>query len=131
MRLSLPDVKAHLLTHLPTVVGAPVISKRPDQSNGVAPAAEFVVVIGTGGAGRSQKVTQETQLTLDSYAATTGKAMALALRVDAAMYALVASDLPVTAVDGWTPTESPDPDTGQARMTATYRLQSRLVKEAP
>ena len=125
------DVKALLLAHLPTALGVPVVSKRPDQKPTSPAPAEFVVVIGTGGAGRSQKVAQETQLTLDTYASTTGKAMALALRVDAAMYALVASDLPVSAVDGWTPSESPDPDTGQARMTATYRLRTRLVKEAP
>ena len=120
---SVPDVKAVVMAYLKGAQAAPVVSKRPDTS----PPPEFVRVIGTGGPGRSQRVLQTVQLTIDSYSASTGKAYTLAATVDALMAGLPASDQPITSVSSTTPAEFPDPDTGQSRYTATYQLSVRCL----
>lgn len=113
-----PDVKALILEHLPDVVGAPVVSTRPD--NGVA---KFVRVIGTGGPGRSNRILQTVQVTIDSYASSTGGAFSLAADVDAWVHSLPSSPLPINSIaSGTTPADYPDPDTGSPRYTATYQL---------
>ena len=119
------DTKALVMRALGQALGGvPVVSRRPDADG--APLGEVVLVIATGGAGRSRRVLHTGQVTIDCYGPTTGKAMALALRVDAAMRALTTSDqVPVTRVTGSAPAESPDPDTHAARTTATYQVTTR------
>lgn len=117
-----PDVKALVLAYLRDRVAVPVVSTRPDDGT-----ASFVRVIGTGGPGRHDRILQTVQLTIDCYAASTGRAYDLAATVDAAMHDLPASDVPVSHVP-WatTPQDYPDPDTGSARYTATYQLVVKL-----
>ena len=78
-------VMAALKTSLPDVQ---VVSSIP-YANGDPP-GPMVLVIATGGQGQHQRVLSTGQVTIDSFAPTTGQAMRLALRVDAAVNALVA-----------------------------------------
>ena len=90
------------------------------------PPGPLVLVIATGGQGQHHRVLSTGQVTIDSFAPTTGQAMRLALRVDAAMNALTAGhDHPVTKVTGNAPSESPDPTITAARATATYQITTR------
>lgn len=90
------------------------------------PPDPLVLVIATGGQGQHHRVLSTGQVTIDSFAPTTGQAMRLALRVDAAINALVAGhDHPVTKVTGNAPAESPDPTITAARATATYQITTR------
>lgn len=115
-----PDIKQQLLAHLSDTLGVPACSTRPDGPDGPV---RFVRVTATGGDGRHSRVAYTVQLTIDSYAESTGRAARLAMDVDEAMHALPATPLPVTTpVTGTAPAESPDPDTAQARYTATYQL---------
>ena len=118
-----PDVKALFIQHLPDVVAVPVVSKRPDDGT-----RKFVRVVGTGGPGRSDRILQTVQITVDSYAPSTGAAYELAADVDAWVHSLPASGLPIGMIP-WatTPSEYPDPDTGSPRYTATYQLTVLLV----
>ncbi|PPF39974.1 hypothetical protein [Pseudoclavibacter sp. AY1H1] len=113
-----PDVEGIVLDYLKSFVDASVVSKRPDDGT-----TSFVRVIGTGGPGRSQRILQTVQLTIDSYAPTLGLAFDLAQDVDAAIHALPSSNEPVNSVP-WstTPRNDPDPDTQSPRYTATYQL---------
>ena len=113
-----PDLKQLLLAHLAARLDVPVVSTRPD----AAAPDRFVRLIVTGGAGRHSRVAYTVQITVDSYAASPGRAARLAMDVDEIMRALPASPLPVTSVTGTAPQEAPDPDTAQARCTATYQL---------
>lgn len=112
-----PDLKGLILGYLADAAGVPAVSTRPE--NGPQ---RFVRVIATGGQGRSNRVQQHIQLTVDSYNDSPGHAWELANTVDEAMYRLPQSALPVSRVQGNTPAESPDPDTASARYTATYQL---------
>lgn len=123
-RYSTPDVKALVMAYLGAAQSLPVVSKRPDAAS--AP-KEFVRVIGTGGRGRSNRVLQTVQLTIDTYSASTGKAYTAAAVVDSLMQALPSSTVPVTAVTGSTPAEMPDPDIASPRYTATYQLTARCL----
>lgn len=116
------DVKAIVMEYLRAALDVPVTSKRRDDGT-----AAYVLVIDTGGAGRSRKVILNSQLTLDSYGASSGKSADLARRVDALMYALPASPVPVARVRGFTPSYSPDPVSGQDRHTATYQLKTKII----
>ena len=113
-----PEVKVILFDYLADLVDAPVLSERPD--DGVT--KRFVRVIASGGPGRQNRIRQIVQVTIDSYAPTTGTADDLARAVDAAIYALPASTQPINSVP-WatTPQDYPDPDVGP-RYTATYQL---------
>ena len=114
-------VMAALAAALPDVQ---VVSTVP-YANGDPP-DPLVLVIATGGQGQHQRVLSTGQVTIDSFAPTTGQAMRLALRVDAAINALVAGhDHPVTKVTGNAPAESPDPTITAARATATYQITTR------
>ena len=114
-------VMAALAAALPDVQ---VVSSVP-YANGDPP-DPLVLVIATGGQGQHQRVLSTGQVTIDSFAPTTGPAMRLALRVDAAINALVAGhDHPVTKVMGNAPAESPDPTITAARATATYQITTR------
>ena len=114
-------VMAALAAALPDVQ---VVSTVP-YANGDPP-GPLVLVIATGGQGQHQRVLSTGQVTIDSFAPTTGQAMRLALRVDAAINALVAGhDHPVTKVTGNAPAESPDPTITAARATATDQITTR------
>ena len=114
-------VMAALAAALPDVQ---VVSTVP-YANGDPP-GPLVLVIATGGQGQHHRVLSTGQVTIDSFAPTTGQAMSLALRVDAAMNALTAgADFPVTKVTGNAPAESPDPTITAARATATYQITTR------
>ena len=116
------DAKLIVMDWLKTELDAPVVSTRPDQAGRPA---RFVRVIATGGQGRHSRVLQTSQVTIDSYAETPARAMALALRVDTAMHAAVHRTGLISAVSGTSPAEFPDPDTGQARATTTYQVTVR------
>ena len=110
LKAALPDVQ--VVSNVPYASGDP-----PDP---------LVLVIATGGQGQHHRVLSTGQVTIDSFAPTTGQAMRLALRVDAAINALVAGhDHPVTKVTGNAPAESPDPTITAARSTATYQITTR------
>lgn len=119
------DTKALVMAALKaTLTDAQVVSTVP-YANG-DPLGPLVLVIATGGQGQHQRVLSTGQVTIDSFAPTTGQAMSLALRVDAAINALVAGhDWPVTKVTGNAPAESPDPTITAARATATYQITTR------
>lgn len=117
-----PDIKALVMEYLRGIVKVPVVSTRPD--NGT-PA--FVRVIATGGAGRSNRVLQQVQLTIDCYETSTGRAATLATTVDEAIHQLPISPLPVNSVTGGTPQDYPDPDVKSPRYTATYQLVTKLT----
>lgn len=115
-----PDLKALLAEYLAAQLRVPVVSTRPD---GPARPGRFVRIIATGGAGLHDRLAYTVQLTVDSYDASPGAAADLAAQVDETIRGLPGSPLPVTAqVTATAPQESPDPDTGQARCTATYQL---------
>lgn len=119
------DTKALVMAALKAALtDVQVVSTVPFESG--APPGPLVLVIATGGQGQHQRVLSTGQVTIDSFAPTTGQAMSLALRVDAAMNALVAGhDWPVTKVTGNAPAESPDPTITAARATATYQITTR------
>lgn len=117
-----PDVHALIIEHLPAAVGAPVVDERPDDGTGT-----FVRALQTGGAGRSNRIRQATQITLDSYARTKAGAKLLAFNVDEWMHKLPESSLPVNSIIGSsTPSDFPDPTTKSFRYTATYQVGTRL-----
>lgn len=114
-------VMAALKAALPDVQ---VVSSIP-YANGDPP-EPLVLVLATGGQGQHQRVLSTGQVTIDSFAPTTGQAMRLALRVDSAINALTAgSGYPVTRVTGNAPAESPDPTITAARASATYQITTR------
>lgn len=119
------DTKALVMAALAAALpGVQVVSSVP-YANGDPP-GPLVLVIATGGQGQHHRVLSTGQVTIDSFAPTTGQAMSLALRVDAAINALVAGhDHPVTKVTGNAPAESPDPTITAARATATYQITTR------
>ena len=122
-RFETPDVKALVMGYLRASQSRPVVSKRPEKD----PPKEFVRVIGTGGRGRSSRVLQTVQLTIDCYAESTGTAYTAAAEVDALIHGLPSSTVPITAVTGSTPAEMPDPDIASPRYTATYQLTVRCL----
>lgn len=119
------DTKALVMAALTAALtDVQVVSTVPFESGD--PPGPLVLVIATGGQGQHQRVLSTGQVTIDSFAPTTGQAMRLALRVDAAINALVAGhDHPVTKVTGNAPSESPDPTITAARATATYQITTR------
>ena len=119
------DTKALVMAALTAALtDVQVVSTVPFESGD--PPGPLVLVIATGGQGQHQRVLSTGQVTIDSFAPTTGQAMRLALRVDAAINALVAGhDHPVTKVTGNAPAESPDPTITAARATATYQITTR------
>ena len=119
------DTKALVLAALTAALtDVQVVSTIPFESGD--PPGPLVLVIATGGQGQHQRVLSTGQVTIDSFAPTTGQAMRLALRVDAAINALVAGhDHPVTKVTGSALAESPDPTITAARATATYQITTR------
>lgn len=118
-----PDVKALVMGYLRASQSRPVVSTRPEKDS----PKEFVRVIGTGGRGRSNRVLQTVQLTIDTYSTSTGTAYTAAAEVDALIQELPSSTVPVTAVTGSTPAEMPDPDSASPRYTATYQLTVRCL----
>lgn len=127
-RFQTPDVKALVMAYVAAEQDLPVFSKRPDPDvEGPTPPAAFVRVLATGGPGRSQRILQTVQLTIDTYSTSTGAAYTAAAVVDALMQALPSSTVPVTAVTGSTPAEMPDPDIASPRYTATYQLTVRCL----
>ena len=117
-----PDLVPLVVALLSSELDVPVSTRRPEQNDGVEPPARFVVVVPTGGAGRSDRVLQGLQLTFDCYAPTGGTARTLAMALDGAMYGLPVNGLPVSKVTGSTPAADVDPDTEKPRYTATYQL---------
>ena len=114
-----PDLHTLVAHHLAELLGVPVVSIRPE---GETAPLKFVRIISTGGAGRYQRVFQGIQLTISSYAGSPATARDLAMQVDEAMNGLPVSPLPVSKVTGNTPSDDPDPQTDQARYSATYQL---------
>lgn len=116
-----PDVKALVMGHLGQL-GVPIVSTRPDS----APPARFVRVIGSGGPGRHGRILATVQVTVDSYAESTGKAFELARDVDALIHALPSTPGRVQRVPySTTPADYPDPDMPpprHQRYSATYQL---------
>ena len=119
------DTKALIMAALKAaLLDVQVVSTVP-YANGDPP-DPLVLVIATGGQGQHQRVLSTGQVTIDSFAPTTGQAMRLALRVDAAINALTAgSGSPVRKVTGNAPAESPDPTITAARASATYQITTR------
>lgn len=111
------------MQHLRAELGVRVVSTRPDDGT-----TSFVRVIATGGPGRSRRILQGVQLTIDCYDTSAGRAFTLANRVDEVMHGLPASDVSVAAVP-WstTPADYPDPDTGSPRYTGTYQLTVKTI----
>lgn len=119
------DTKALVMAALAAALPDVQVMSSVPYANGDPP-DPLVLVIATGGQGQHQRVLSTGQVTIDSFAPTTGQAMRLALRVDAAINALVAGhDHPVTKVTGNAPAESPDPTITAARATATYQITTR------
>ncbi|WP_115728248.1 hypothetical protein [Actinomyces culturomici] len=120
-----PDVKKLIIDYLKERLdGIPVVSKRPDTD----PPEEFVRVIAAGGPGRTSRILTRASLIVDSYSVSTGKAAALAGRVDEAIHALPSSAVPVNVVESGEPGEFPDPDrTDRPRYSATYTFTIRLI----
>lgn len=122
---STPDVKKIIIDYLtPTLLDVPVYSKRPDDK----PPKEFVTVIAAGGPGRTSRILTRVSLIVDSYAASGGKAAALAARVNEALHALPASPVEVNMVESGEPREFPDLDrTDRSRYSASYTFTIRLI----
>lgn len=119
------DTKALVMSALKAALPGVQVASTVPYANGDPP-DPLVLVIATGGQGQHHRVLSTGQVTIDSFAPTTGQAMRLALRVDAAINALVAGhDHPVTKVTGNAPAESPDPTITAARATATYQITTR------
>nr|DAW01060.1 MAG TPA: tail completion protein [Caudoviricetes sp.] len=119
------DTKALVMAMLKAALPDVQVVSTVPYANGYPP-DPLVLVIATGGQGQHQRVLSTGQVTIDSFAPTTGQAMRLALRVDAAINALVAGhDHPVMKVTGNAPAESPDPTITAARATATYQITTR------
>jgi hypothetical protein len=119
------DTKALVMAALKAALPGVQVASSVPYANGDPPDL-LVLVIATGGQGQHHRVLSTGQVTIDSFAPTTGQAMSLALRVDAAINALVAGhDYPVTKVTGNAPAESPDPTITAARATATYQITTR------
>ena len=119
------DTKALVMAALKAALPGVQVASSVPYANGDPPDL-LVLVIATGGQGQHHRVLSTGQVTIDSFAPTTGQAMRLALRVDAAINALVAGhDYPVTKVTGNAPAESPDPTITAARATATYQITTR------
>nr|DAP10029.1 MAG TPA: tail completion protein [Bacteriophage sp.] len=119
------DTKALVMAALKGALPDVQVVSTVPYANGDPP-DPLVLVIATGGQGQHQRVLSTGQVTIDSFAPTTGQAMRLALRVDAAINALTAGHaFPVTRVTGNAPAESPDPTITAARATATYQITTR------
>nr|DAF97152.1 MAG TPA: tail completion protein [Siphoviridae sp. ctksc2] len=119
------DTKALVMAALAAALPSTEVVSTVPYANGDPP-DPLVLVIATGGQGQHHRVLSTGQVTIDSFAPTTGQAMRLALRVDAVINALVAGhDWPVTKVTGNAPAESPDPTITAARATATYQITTR------
>lgn len=132
---SFPDIKKLVMDHLAASledagfagVSVPIYSNRPD--DGAQVGQSWVRVVATGGQGRFGRVLQDFQVTVDSYAGSTGAASDLARQVDEAMYEMVGAASPICRVRGFTPGEFPDPDIQQARWTCTYQLTVKLSQK--
>lgn len=124
--LKTPDVKKIIIDRLKsTFPDTPVVSKRPDKN---PPPEEFIRVIAAGGPGRTSRVLSRVSLIVDSYAASTGTAAALAARVHEQLLLLPSSDVPVSVVEAGEPGELPDPDrTDRPRYSAAYTFTIRLI----
>jgi hypothetical protein len=120
-------MKALVMGRLREVLGGdvPVVSKRPDLASGEQPAPSFVVVVAAGGPGRTQRILQESNVTVDCYATSTGLARDLAATVDEAVLSMREDSPGVTGASGTDPAEYPDPDTKSPRFTATYQLTGK------
>lgn len=118
-----PDLHTLVAHHLAELLDVPVVSTRPE---GETASPKFVRIISTGGAGRYGRVFQGIQLTISSYAGSAATARDLAMQVDEAMNGLPVSPLPVSKVTGNTPSDDPDPQTDQARYSATYQLTTLI-----
>ena len=119
------DTKALVMAALAAALPDVQVASTVPYENGDPP-GPLVLVIATGGQGQHHRVLSTGQVTIDSFAPTTGQAMSLALRVDAVINALTAGhDYPVTRVTGNAPAESPDPTITAARATATYQITTR------
>lgn len=117
------DAKLEVLAYLKTRVGFPVVSTRPDKAD--AP-KQFVRLITTGGGGRTSRILQDALVTVDSYAETSARSMRLALNVDALIHQMPTISGHIVQVRGSYPSEFPDPETGQARCTATYQFTVKI-----
>lgn len=98
---------------------------------GIRPSTEknphpYVLVLATGGPGRSERILYTAQITIDSYAPTSWWAGELARRVGDAIHKLPEADGPVAVVSSPAPAELPDPDTDMRRYTATYQITAKL-----
>lgn len=114
-----PDVRLAVMEHLKTRVACPVVAIRPDDDT-----PQYVHVIDTGGAGRKNRVIQNVQVTIDCYGRSLAATADLARQVDAAMYALPASNKPISAVQGSNPVESTAQTNAVRRYSATYQLKT-------
>jgi hypothetical protein len=120
-----PDAKAIVITTLAAVIGSPVVPSVPDPRP-----ARFVRVILTGGPGRRSVVFQDEQVTIDCWDTSTSASAMLAMLVDGAMYSLPALDPRVVHVAAMaSPTDLPDPDSGQPRHTCTYQVTVRCAEQ--
>ena len=119
------DTKAMVMAALKTALPDVQVVSTVPYADGDPP-GPMVLVIATGGQGQHHRVLSTGQVTLDSLAPPMGRAMSLALRVDATVNALTAGhQYPVTRVTGNAPAESPDPTITAARVSATYQITTR------
>lgn len=119
------DTKAMVMAALTTALPDVQVVSTVPYADGDPP-GPMVLVIATGGQGQHHRVLSTGQVTIDSFAPTIGRAMSLALRVDATVNALTAGHhYPVTRVTGNAPAESPDPTITAARVSATYQITTR------
>lgn len=120
MRLQPPDVRDILQNkYLPEVIDVPITAQRLDDGE----TTDFTRLVDTGGPGRSDRILQTVQITIDHYGASLAEVRDRAYEVDAAMHGLPSTRHPIASVP-WatTPQENPDPDVGSFRYTATYQL---------
>ena len=103
------DTKAMVMAALKTALPDVQVVSTVPYADGDPP-GPMVLVIATGGQGQHHRVLSTGQVTIDSFAPTMGRAMSLALRVDAT---------------GNAPAESPDPTITAARVSATYQITTR------
>lgn len=117
-----PDVRKLVIEHLRQRLGVPAVAYRPDDGT-----RTYVLVLDTGGPGRRDRVLQEAQVTVSSYAPTPGMAQELAARVDEAVHGMPQARAGVAAITGGGhPSEDPDPEVPDSGCyTATYRMVAK------
>jgi len=124
-------VRTYLLTELnarPAYTGTVVATRVPEDRETLP---RFVTVIAIGGAGRSNVIFDEVNVTIDAWALDSPAAHALAQLCRGLLHNIstVGGVQFYTVTDFSAPANLPDPTTGQARYRATYAIRVRGVAE--